>query len=141
MLPLDGGSGTQETQTASAPLMSGNLSDTDIAHALVLAIRAVPGVLEMGHGVFAQAATYGPGKRIVGIALGHPTADDLSVEVHVVLDERVLHTALSDVAARSETTPLLLRCSEQVRAVVSHTLEQLGVPVPLMIDVTIDDIR
>jgi len=141
MLPLNAGSGTEEAQTPSAPLVSGHLSDTDIAHAMVHAIRAVPGVLEMGQGLFARAATYGPGKHIAGIALQHPTPGDLAVEVHVVLDERLLNTALSDESSRSETTPILLRCTDQVRAVVSHTLEQLGLPMPLMIDVTIDDIR
>jgi len=85
--------------------------------------------------------TYGPGKHIEGIALQHPTPGDLSIEVHVVLDVRFLNTALSDVNSSSETTPILLRCTDQVRAVVSQTLEQLGLPAPLMIDVTIDDIR
>jgi hypothetical protein len=141
MLPFDGGSGTEKAQTPTAPVVSGQLSDTDIAQAMVQAIGAVPGVLEMGQGVFARTATYGPGKRITGIALGHPTPGDLSVEVHVVLDERVLTTALADASSSAETTPILLRWSEQVRAVVFHTLEQLGVAVPTMVDVTIDDIR
>jgi len=141
MLPLDAGSGTQEAQTPTAHVVSGHLSDMDIANAMVHAIRAVPGVLEMGHGLFAKAATYGPGKHIAGIALQHPTSGDLAVEVHVVLDERLLNTALSEVSSSSETTPIMLRWTDQVRAVVSHTLEQLGLPEPLTIDVTIDDIR
>ena len=141
MLPLDAGSGTEEAQTPSAHLVSGRLSDTDIANALVHAIRAIPGVLEMGQGLFARAATYGPGTHIAGIALAHPSPGELAVEVHVVLDERLLTTALAEVSSRSETTPILLRCTDQVRAVVSHTLEQLGVPAPTMVDVTIDDIR
>ena len=136
MLPLDAGSGTEKAQASS-----GHLRDTDIATALVQAIRAVPGVLEMGQGVFARVATYGPGTHIAGIALAHPTPATLAVEVHVVLEERVLSTALADASSSSETTPILLRWSDQVRAVISHTLEQLGMPVPLMVDVTIDDIR
>jgi hypothetical protein len=59
----------------------------------------------------------------------------------VVLDERFLNKALSDGSSSSDTTPILLRFTDQVRAVVSQTLEQLGLPVPIMIDVTIDDIR
>ncbi len=141
MLPVDGGSARVEVQTSSAPFVSGHLSDTDSANAMVHAIRAIPGVLNMGQGLFAKAVTYGPGKHIEGIALQHPTPGELSVEVHVVLDERFLNTALSDVTSSSETTPILLRCTDQVRAVVSQTLEQLGLPAPLMIDVTIDDIR
>jgi len=141
MLPLDAGSGTEETQTPSTRMVSGRLSDTDIANAIVHAIRDVPGVLDMGQGLFARAATYGPGKHVAGIALQHPTPGELSVEVHVVLDERFLNKALSDGSSSSDTTPILLRFTDQVRAVVSQTLEQLGLPVPLMIDVTIDDIR
>jgi len=55
--------------------------------------------------------------------------------------ERFLNKALSDVSSSSDTTPILLRFTDQVRADVSQTLEQLGLPVPIMIDVTIDDIR
>ena len=60
MLPLDAGSGTQQAQTPTAHVVSERLSETDIAHALVHAIRAIPGVVEMGHGLFAQAMTYVP---------------------------------------------------------------------------------
>ena len=141
MLPLDAGSGTEEAQTPSAPLVSGRLSDTDIANAIAHGIRDVPGVLDMGQGLFARAATYGPGKHITGIALQHPTPGELSIDVHVVLDERFLNKALSDGSSSSDTTPILLRFTDQVRAVVSQTLEHLGLPVPIMIDVTIDDIR
>ena len=141
MLPLDAGSGTEEAQTPTAHMVSGRLSDTDIANAIVHAIRDVPGVLDMGQGLFAKVATYGPGKHIAGIALQHPTPGELSVEMHVVLDERFLNKALSDVSSSSDTTPILLRFTDQVRAVVSQTLEHLGLPVPIMIDVTIDDIR
>ena len=141
MLPLDAGSGTEEAQTPTAYMVSGRLSDTDIANAIVHAIRDVPGVLDMGQGLFARAATYGPGKHITGIALQQPTPGELSIDAHVVLDERFLNKALSDGSSSSDTTPILLRFTDQVRAVVSQTLEQLGLPVPLMIDVTIDDIR
>ncbi len=141
MLPLDAGSGTEEAQTPTAYMVSGRLSDTDIANAIVHAIRDVPGVLDMGQGLFARVATYGPGKHITGIALQHPTPGELSIDVHVVLDERFLNKALSDGSSSSDTTPILLRFTDQVRAVVSQTLEHLGLPVPLMIDVTIDDIR
>ena len=141
MLPLDAGSGTEEAHTPSAPLVSGRLSDTDIANAIVHGIRDVPGVLDMGQGLFARAATYGPGKHVAGIALQHPTPGELSVEVNVVLDERFINKALSDGSSSSDTTPMLLRFTDQVRAVVSQTLEHLGLPVPIMIDVTIDDIR
>jgi hypothetical protein len=141
MLPLDAGSGMEETETSTARKVSVRLNDTDIANAIVHAIRDVPGVLDMGQGLFAKAATYGPGKHIAGIALQHPAPGELSVEVHVVLDERFLNKALADVSSSSDTAPILLRFTDQVRAAVSQTLEHLGLPVPLRIDVTIDDIR
>jgi hypothetical protein len=141
MLPLDAESGTVEAQASPTLVTPGHLSDMDVASALVHAIRNVPGILDMGQGLFAQAATYGPGRRIAGIALQHPGAGELAVEVHVVLDERFLNKALSNAASSSDTTPILLRFTGQVRAVVSQTLEHLGLPLPKMVDVTIDDIR
>ena len=54
MLPVDGGSDRVEVQTSSAPFVSGHLSDTEIASAMVHAIRAIPGVLNMGQGLFAK---------------------------------------------------------------------------------------
>lgn len=141
MLPLDAESGTVEAQRATAPLVPGRLSDTDIANALARAIRDVPGILDLGQGLFARAATYGPGKHVVGIALQHPSPGELSVEAHIVLDERSLNKAPSDVASSSDTSPVLLRFTDQVRAVVSQTLEQLGLPLPILVNVTIDDIR
>jgi len=146
MLPLDARSGTVEAQTPTVQMVSERLSDTDIANAIVHAIRDVPGVLDMGQGLFAKAATYGPGKNVAGIALQHPTPDELSVEAHVVLDEHFLIKALSDVSlsgvsSSSDTTPILLHFTDQIQAVVSQTLEHLGLPVPIMVDVTIDDIQ
>ena len=141
MLPLDAESGTVETQAAPAPVLPGHLSDLDIAQALVHAIRNVPGILDMGQGLFAQAATYGPGRRIAGIALEHPGAGELAVKVHVVLDERSLNEALTNAASSSDPTPIMLRFTGQVRAIVSQTLEQLGLPLPKMVDVIVDDIR
>jgi len=52
MLPVDGGSDTVEVQTPIAHMVSGHLSDTEIANAMVHAIRAIPGVLNMGQGLF-----------------------------------------------------------------------------------------
>ena len=122
------------------------LSDMVIANTIVHAIRAVPGVLDMGQGLFAKAATYGPGKHVEGIVLRHSASDELSVEVHVVLEEASFIKAFSDVSrsaasSGSGTTPVLLGVTDQVRAVVTQTLEHLGLPVPTMVDVTIDDIR
>jgi hypothetical protein len=123
-----------------------HLSDTGIAEAIVRAIRAVPGVLDMGQGLFAKAATLGPGKHVPGIVIHHATSDTPSVEVHVILAEAAFTKAYSeisgsDASSRSGTTPILLRFTDQIRSVVTQTLEHLGLPVTTMVDVTIDDIR
>ena len=146
MLPLDAGSGAVEAQAPSTLMVPEHLNDMVIANAIVHAIRAVPGVLDMGQGLFAKAATYGPGKHVSGIVLQHPTQDTLSVEVHVVLEEAAFIKAYSEISSSnasssSDTTPMLLRFTDQIRAVVTQTLEHLSLPVSTMVDVTIDDIR
>lgn len=146
MLPLDAGSGNVKAQELSTGIAPEHLNDTVIANTLVHAIRAVPGVLDMGHGLFARAATYGPGKHVLGIVLHHPTPDSFSVEVHVVLEEAAFIKAYSEISGSdassiSGTRPMLLRFTDQIRAVVTQTLEELGLPASTLVNVTIDDIR
>jgi hypothetical protein len=123
-----------------------HVSDIALADAIVHDIRAIPGVVDMGQGLFAKAATYGPKKHVVGVVLHHATPDALSVEVHVVLEEAVCIKALSDVprpdaSSRTETTPMLQRMTDAIRAGVLQTFEHLGLPAPTTVDVAIDDIR
>ena len=146
MLPLDAGSGALEVQESSPGMAPEHLSDTFIADAIVHAIQAVPGVSEMGQGLFAKAATFGPGKHVQGIVIQHPTPDSLSIEAHVILEEASFTKAYSEISgseasSRTGTTPILLRFTDQIRAAVTQTLEHLGLPVSTMVDVTIDDIR
>ncbi len=145
MLPLDAGSGAVDAQgsrrTAPDPL-----SDTVIAEAIVKAIRSVPCVLDMGEGLFAKAATFGPGKHISGVVIHHPTADSLSVEAHVVLKDASFTKAYTEISAlesssRAGTTPILLHFSEQIRSAVTQTFEHLGLAEDTKVDVIIDDIR
>jgi hypothetical protein len=79
MLPLDTRAGTGKAQTPTAQLVSEYLSDLVLADA----IRAIPGVVDMGQGLFAGAATYGPGKHIADIVFQHSATGERSVEVHV----------------------------------------------------------
>ena len=146
MLPLDAGSGAAEDQEPSTRMTPEHPSDIVIADAIVHAIRTVPGVFDMGQGLFAKATTYGPGKNVQGVVIHHPTLDSLSVEAHVLLEEASFAKAYaeisgSDASSRSGTTPILLRFTDQIRAVVTQTLEHLGLPESTMVDVTIDDIR
>lgn len=146
MLPLDAESGAVEVQAPSTQDVPEHLSDIVLATAIVHAIRAVPGVVDIGQGLFAKAATYGPGKHINGVVLRHSASGELAVEVHVVLEEASFIKAFSDVShsdasSSSDTTPALLRFTGEVRAAVTQTLAHLGLQVPTMVDVTIDDIR
>jgi hypothetical protein len=141
MLPLDAESGRVEARAPSAIVASERLNDMVIAHAIVHDIRGIPGVLDMGQGLFARAATYGPGKHVAGIVLGHPAPGEFSVEVHIVLDETTFIKAPADGSSRSDTTPVLLVFTDKLRAVVYQTFEHLGLSAPTLVDVTIDDIR
>lgn len=146
MPPLDAGSGAIEAQESSKRMAPEHLSDTSIAESIVQSIRLVPGVLEMGEGLFVKAATFGPGKHVSGVVIHHPTTDTLSVEAHVVLEDAAFTKAYaeissSDVPSKEGTTPILLGITDQIRTVVVQTLEQLGLPVSTLVDVTIDDIR
>ena len=146
MLPLDAGSDAVEVQEQSAGIAPEHLSDMVIADAIVHAIQAVPGVLDMGQGLFAIAATFGPGKRVQGIVIQHPTVDSLSIEAHVILEEASFTKAYSeisgsDASSRTGTTPILVHFTDEIRSAVTQTLAHLGLPVPTMVDVTIDDIR
>ena len=146
MLPLDAGSGALEAQAPTAQMAPAPLSDMAIADAIVHDIRAIPGVVDMGQGLFAKAATYGPEKHVVGVVVQHATPDTLSVEVHVVLADAWFIKAFTDVSrldvsSSSDTTPMLLRMTDHIRAVVSQTFEHLGLPAPTLVDVAIDDIR
>ena len=141
MLPLDVGSDKVDPQAPTAQMVTEQMNDMVIANAIAHAIRGVPGVLDMSQGLFAKAATYGPGKRIAGIVLRHDAPGELSVEVHVVLDETTFIKALSDLSSSASDTPILLRFTGMIRVVVVQTFEHLGLPAPTMVDVTIDDIR
>ena len=141
MLPLDVGSDKVVAQSPTIQMATEPMNDMVIANAIAHAIRGVPGVLDMGQGLFAKAATYGPGKHIAGIVLRHPAPGELLVEVHVVLDVTTFIKALSDVNSSSAKTPILLRFTDLIRTVVSQMFEHLGLPAPSTVDVTIDDIR
>jgi uncharacterized alkaline shock family protein YloU len=146
MLPLNADSDAVEVQESSPGMAPEHLSDTMIADAIVHAIQAVPGVLKMGQGLFAKAATFGPGKHVQGIVIQHPTTDSLSIETHVILEEASFTKAYSEISgseasSRTGTTPILLRFTDQIRAAVTQTLEHLGLAVSTVVNVTIDDIR
>ena len=58
MLPLDAGSGALEAQVLSAQMAPEHVSDMAIADAIVHDIRAIPGVVDMGQGLFEIAPVW-----------------------------------------------------------------------------------
>ncbi len=144
MLHPDPESGAVEAQ-ALPSLVVPMPSDLELAKSIAAAICEVPAVLGMGPGRFAQAATYGPGERVMGVVLRHPAPTALAIEAHVVLDERMLVQTLSSVSpsdgfSGSEHTPIVVRVADRIRAVVFQTVHRFGGPGPITVDVVVDDL-
>ena len=67
MLPLDAGSGALEAQALSVQIVPAHVSEIALADAIVHDIRDIPGVVDMGQGLFAKAAPYVPKKHVVSV--------------------------------------------------------------------------
>jgi hypothetical protein len=107
---------------------SGGLQVTDvsIAQAIVAAVRALPGVADVSPGRFAEAATYGRGERVLGVALGR-VAGAFDIEVHL--------------CALYSDSLILPELAARVRSTVRQTVEGLGAGLLQRIDVAFDDLR
>jgi hypothetical protein len=122
--------------------VSFHVSDIAIAKLLARAICGTPGVVDLSPGLFAIEATYGPGERLPGIVVRHPTPDTLAIEIRVVLAKKLLREALSaESCTDADRAPLLLRFADQLRTVVAHTISKPDAPVLTAVDVAIDDIQ
>jgi len=102
------------------------VSEVGIARAVVAAVRRVPGVADVSPGRFAEAATYGPGEKVRGVALAR-TAGALDIEVHLC----ALHA----------DALLLPELASRVRSAVRQSVEALGAGAVRRIDVAFDDLR
>lgn len=101
------------------------VSELAVARELVAVVRAVPGVSDLSGGLFAEAATYGPGMPVRGVAVS--TAHSaFTVDVHVV-------------AVYDEARPLPV-LANAVRDAVRRALADLGTGPAARIDVAIDDL-
>jgi uncharacterized alkaline shock family protein YloU len=103
-----------------------HVSDVAIARAVVAAVRSVPGVADVSHGRFAEAATYGPGERVRGVAVGR-SAGALDIEVHL--------------CALYADSLILLELAARVRSAVRQSVVALGAGAVWRIDVAFDDLR
>ena len=102
------------------------VSEVSIASAIVIAVGTVPGVADVSPGPFAEAATYGPGERVRGVAVGWAAG---ALDIHVRLSVRYADSlVLPDLA-------------DHVRSAVRQSVDHLGVGLPRRIDVTFDDLR
>ncbi len=102
------------------------VSEVSIARAIVAAVRRVPGVADVSPGRFAEAATYGPGEKVRGVAVSRP-AGALAIDVH-----------LCALYADSLVLPEL---AARVRSTVRQSVEGLGAGLLRRIDVAFDDLR
>lgn len=123
-------------------------SDITIARAIARAVRTVAGVVDLSPGRAALAATYGSGQRVIGIAVHHPTLDQVVFEIHVVLSEDQGREALSDTTQRTvkrdvEGPGLLVEIASRIREMVYQTLQDVDVVSRdhMSVDVLIDDLR
>src|SRR3954451_10626412 len=88
-----------------------SVSEVSLARALVAAVRAVPGVVDVSHGQFGEAATYGPGDRVAGVVVSR-AGGVLDIEVHV--------------GVRYTDTLVLPELAARVRDAVRELIESLG---------------
>ena len=143
--------------TASAPRETAppegsahQVSDFIIATTAAQAIRAAPGVVDISPGLFALVATYGSGKRLVGIVVRHLPQDQLALEAHVVLSEaycnEMSHEMSAAVATDSVTRgtngkSVLGAIADRIREAAHEGLRDT-ISLPLArVDVYIDDLR
>ena len=102
------------------------VSEVSIAQAIRAAVRRVPGVADLSPGRFAEAATYGPGEKVLGVAVGR-AAGALDIEVH-----------LCALYADSLVLPQL---AARVRSAVRQSVEGLVAGPLQRIDVAFDDLH
>ncbi len=143
----DSGYITIEAQVPMVQGVSEQVNDIVLARAIAQAVRDIPWVVDMSSGPFNVEATYGSGEeRVIGVVLRHAALGPLFVEVHVVVAETALlevsgTASLSDTSFNSDEVPLLARLANQARAAVYHTIFDMDLLVPIVVDVAIDDIQ
>jgi len=121
-----------------------HLNNIVIAKSIAQAVLRLPWIADISAGSCQEKVTYGRGGRVSGVALRYTESEALAVEVSVVMAEKALLAVLPPASEQSsdlDTVPLLLRFAEQLRAVIYHTAQDLGLSVLTKIDISIDDIR
>jgi uncharacterized alkaline shock family protein YloU len=122
------------------------VTDITVASAVALAVRTVPGVMDLSPGLSTPVATYGAGRRVTGIVVHHPTPDDIALEVHVVLSEAHCTAAPADATVDSTASDardrgVLADIASQIRELVFDTVHDVASLVLVRVDVFMDDLR
>jgi hypothetical protein len=125
-------------------VISEHLNKMAIAKGIARVVRRLPWIVDMSAGPFQEKVTYGRRGHVSGVVLRHTTSGACTIEISVVIAQRALLEAFSPTSVRTsdlDTVPLLLRLADQLRVVVYHTAQDLGLSMLTEIDVSIDDIR
>jgi len=101
------------------------VSEVNLARAVVVAVRAIPGVVDVSPGLFAEAATYGPAERVTGVVVSR-VGGALDIQVHV--------------CARYTDSLVLPELAARVRIAVRQSVEALGAGPLALIGVAFDDV-
>jgi hypothetical protein len=122
------------------------VTDLTIATTTAEALRAAPGVVDISPGLFALVATYGSGRRVAGIVVGHPTPEQIALETHVILSEAYCNDLFAAAATDSPTraqegTSVLTAIADRIREAVYGGLRDATSLQVARVDVYIDDLR
>lgn len=103
-------------------------SPVAVAKAIAAAVKKVPGIAGISSGTFAEAATYGPGKKVEGVVVGSEQSQ-MTVEIHAIAAGPGPYPRLNliDLAAR-------------VRREVLRVLTKLDIDSVSRVDVIFEDL-
>jgi uncharacterized alkaline shock family protein YloU len=100
-------------------------NEIELARAIRDAVQLVPGVAALGSGSAGEVGTYGPGEKIVGVAV-QPDRASLRCDIHLW--------------ANYEKSLRLPHLADRVRRVVRQTAKGLGTVPVGKVDVSIEDV-
>jgi hypothetical protein len=105
----------------------------------------VAGVAALSAGRGVEAATYGPGRRVVGVVVDRSAAALPRLGIHIVVSRHHLvrmrqRLASDEDAPGASPAPLLLALAAEVRAAAQATAHAAGIAAE-SVDVFIDDIE
>src|SRR3954451_10594731 len=103
-----------------------SVTEVSLARAVVAAVRAVSGVVDVSPGQIPEAATYGPRDRVAGVIVSR-AGGVLDIEVHV--------------SVRYTDTLVLPELATRVRLAVRQLIESLGAGPLGPVGVVLDELR